>query len=397
VEIDYREIPDPRGLAEPPDGYDLVAIASYTAQIRDAYALADAYRARGVPVVMGGPHVTALPGEARAHGAAAVIGEGELSWPRVVEDARRGRLEGEYRPDGRTFDLADAPMPRFELLEVERYNRLTVQTSRGCPHCCEFCASSILLTPRYSVKPVPKVMAEIRRIRDRWDRPFIEFADDNSFVRRDHAHDLLRALRGEGLRWFTEADVSIAEDETLLEGLRESGCRQVLIGLESPTPAGLRGLELRSDWKLRRQPDHERAIRTIQSHGITVNGCFVLGLDGHTESVFDEVYDFVERTGLYDVQITVMTPFPGTPLYRRLRDAGRLLAEEAWEKCTLFDVCYRPTHMSPERLRQGLMDLLRRLYDDAFIQARRERFFRGLPAGSPVGRKLEKEGRVDEA
>jgi radical SAM superfamily enzyme YgiQ (UPF0313 family) len=379
VEVEYREIIDLRAEPGLPADYDLVAISSYSAQILDAYRVADAYRARGVPVVMGGLHVTVRPDEARAHGAVAVLGEGESSWPRVLEDFRRGRLQSEYRPpEGAWFDLADAPVPRYELLDVGRYNRLTVQTSRGCPHRCDFCASSILLTPRYRVKPVEKVIAEIRRIQEIWPNPFIEFADDNSFVSRDHYKRLMRALRNERVKWFTEADVSIADDPELLDLMRESGCRQVLIGLESPIPEGLDGVETRSNWKLGRLPDYERAVRRIQSHGVTVNGCFVLGLDGHTEAIFDQVYDFVERSGLYEVQITVMTPFPGTPLHERLRREGRLLADGDWDRCTLFDVSFVPTGMSPQRLQQGLVDLGRRLYEQSFIDARRARFFRGL-------------------
>jgi radical SAM superfamily enzyme YgiQ (UPF0313 family) len=396
TELEYREIPDLAREPEVARDYDLVAIASYSAQIRDAYRVADLYRERGVPVVMGGLHVSVRPDEARAHGAVAVVGEGEMSWGRVLEDFARGRLEPEYRPPpGEWFDLADAPMPRFELLDVERYNRLTVQTSRGCPFRCEFCASSILLTPKYRVKPVEKVIDEIRRIKAIWPHPFIEFADDNSFVTRPHAKRLLAALRDENVKWFTEADVSIADDPELIDLMRESGCRQVLIGLESPVAEGLDGVELRRNWKLGRLAGYADAVRAIQSRGVTVNGCFVLGLDGHTEAIFDAVYDFVERTGLYEVQITVMTPFPGTPLYERLRRDGRLLEDEAWERCTMFDVNYRPRGMSPERLQQGLVDLGRRLYDKDFIDARRARFFRGLRASRP-GRRAGEESH-DEA
>lgn len=381
-DVEYREIQDLRTEPGPLPAYDMVAISSYSAQIGDAYRVAEEYASRGTPVVMGGLHVSMLPEEARAHGATAVVGEGELLWPRVVEDFRRGRVEAEYRAEpGAEFDLAEAPLPRYELLDIERYNRLTVQTSRGCPHQCSFCASSILLTPRYRVKPAERILGEIRRIKEIWEHPFIEFADDNGFVRREHAKRLLRTLRDEGIHWFTETDISIAEDGELLTLMRESGCRQVLVGLESPEAAGLDGLEMRHDWKRRRLSRYESAIRRIQSHGVTVNGCFILGLDGHTETIFDAVEDFVERSGLYEVQITVLTPFPGTPLYTRLRREGRLLEECAWEKCTLFDVNFVPTGMSPERLTRGLLELSQRLYSRKAVDRRRERYFRSLRRG----------------
>jgi radical SAM superfamily enzyme YgiQ (UPF0313 family) len=397
IEVEYREIRDLAAEPETARDYDLVAIASYSAQILDAYAVGRVYRERGIPVVMGGLHVSMLPDEARALGITAVEGEGEMSWPRVIADFRRGALAPEYRPaPGAWFDLADAPLPRFELLDVARYNRITVQTSRGCPHRCDFCASSILLTPKYQVKPVEKVIAEVRRIKEFWPHPFIEFADDNSFVLRDHYKRLLAALKDEGVHWFTETDIAVAEDEELLDLMRESGCRQVLVGLESPVASGLDGIETRRNWKLKKLPDYTSAIRAIQSRGVTVNGCFVLGLDGHTEAIFDQVYDFVEASGLYEVQITVMTAFPGTPLYARLKAQHRLIAERAWNTCTLFDVNVVPTGMSPERLQQGLVDLGRRLYDRAFIQSRRERFFRELKRSRGAARAAVRKERADE-
>ncbi len=223
-------------MGEPPV-CDVAAIASYSAQIKDAYQLADRYRALGVRTVLGGLHVTALPDEALEHADAIVVGEGELGWPDLLADLARGRLERIYGPNGREFDLADAPMPRFDLLDVERYNRLTVQTQRGCPWRCEFCAASIRLTPKYKVKPVDKVLAEIHEIKRLWPAPFIEFADDNSFVNRRHSKELLRAMVGEHIRWFTETDIAIADDPELLDLMHASGCAEVLIGLESPTLA----------------------------------------------------------------------------------------------------------------------------------------------------------------
>lgn len=381
VDVEYHEIFDLRAGGAPPEGFDLVAIASFTAQIKEAYELAAHYRARGVKVVLGGLHVKALPDEAAQNCDAVAVGEGELLWPQIIADAQAGRLAPRYeqRP-GEYFDLSQAPLPRFELLDVARYNRITVQTSRGCPHCCDFCASSVLLTPKYSVKPVGLVLAEIRRVKELWPRPFIEFADDNSFAARRHYKLLLTELAKEDIRWFTEADISIAEDPELLDLMRESGCRQVLIGLESPTPAGLDGLELRRNWKLRVLPSYERAIHAIQTRGITVNGCFILGLDGDTPATFDAIYDFIGRTHLFEAQLTVLTPFPGTPLYDRLLREGRILQPGAWEKCTLFDVNFQPKNMSPRELQEGLVSLARRVYDPDFITDRRRRFFEDLHA-----------------
>ena len=370
----YHEVPDVRAVTELPT-CDVAAISSYSAQIRDAYALADRFRAAGVKVVLGGLHVTALPNEALEHADAVVLGEGEIGWPEVLQDLAVGRLRRVYASAGREFDLADSPMPRFDLLDVERYNRLTVQATRGCPWRCEFCAASIRLTPKYKAKPVERVIAEIREIKRLWPRPFIEFADDNGFASREHAKALLRALAQERVHWFSESDISIADDPELLELMRESGCRELLIGLESPTSAGIDGVEERRNWKHTRFAHYLDDIRRIQGHGIAVNGCFVLGLDGDGPGVFDAVEEFVRVSGQFDAQITVMTPFPGTPLYERLRQEDRLLEAENWERCSLFDVNFRPARMSPEALQDGLLGLARQLYTTQERDARHDRFW----------------------
>jgi len=361
---------------DPPldESLDLVVISTLTAQALDAYRLADRFRGVGGPVVMGGLHVTSLPDEALAHADAVVVGEGEVVWPMVLDDARAGRLGGVYTAKGTEFDLADAPMPAFELLDMSRYNRITVQATRGCPLKCAFCASSILLTAKTKTKPIGKVLAEIDAIAARWPRPFIEFADDNSFVHRRYWKQLLPEMAKRRVRWFTETDVSVAEDEQLLEMMRDAGCAQVLIGLESPDPKPLTGLELVSDWKRRKQPGYKEAVQRIQSHGIRVNGCFVLGLDGQGPEAFDRVFEASREYGLYDVQITLQTPFPGTPLYRRLEAEGRLTLAGRWDRCTLFDPTHTPLGMSPRELQRGFYGLTRRLYSEAETRRRRDRF-----------------------
>ena len=266
-------------------------------------------------------------------------------------------------------------MPRYDLLDVSRYNRLTVQTQRGCPFNCDFCGASIRLNPRFKTKPVERVVAEIHRIKEAWAHPFIEFADDNTFADKRHSRELVRALIPEGLRWFTETDISVARDPELLALMKDAGCAQILIGLESPASAALDGIEQKANWKCKQLDDYRRAIAAVQDAGITVNGCFVLGLDGSDRTAFDAVFDFVRETGLYEVQITVMTAFPGAPLYERLLAEGRVLTPDAWELCTLFDINYEPRGMSVAELADGFRDLARRIYDDGFIEERRRRFF----------------------
>lgn len=388
-EITYHEIADLKTLPELPTHFDLVAISTFTAQFYEACKVADYYREKNIPVVMGGITVSALREQAGEHCTSVVVGEGELLWPEVLADFERGQLKPVYVTH-REFDLANAPMPRFDLLDPAKYNRITVQTSRGCPHRCEFCASSILLTSRYKLKPVDKVVAEIREIKKSWARPFIEFADDNSFVHREHYKRLLRELAKENIRWFTEADVRVAEDAELLALMRDSGCQQILIGLESPRGSSLQGVELKNDWKMRQRIHYRDAIAKIQSYGVTVNGCFILGLDGDTPEVFDEVLDFVRASELYEVQITFLTAFPGTPLYARLKNEGRILRDRAWELCTLFDINFQPKNMSIDELQGGFLKLVRQLYSAEETNERRSKFKRKLKTSPNFGRRAQR-------
>ncbi len=376
VDIHYLEVADITRVDGVPQEFDAVAISSFSAQIGEAYELADRYRALGTRVILGGLHVTALPMEALRHADAVAIGEGETVWPAIVYDLCSGNLKPVYDARGTNYNFAGSPMPRFDLLDIERYNRLTVQTQRGCPFRCEFCAASIRISPTYKIKPVERVIAEIQGIKSLWKRPFIEFADDNTFVNKAHSKELLRAVAREDIRWFTETDLSVADDVELLDMLRDAGCAEILIGLEGTTFSGIDGVEQRTNWKAKRVESYLEAIRRIQDRGVRVNGCFILGLDGMGTDSFDAVWEFVKQSGLYDIQITVQTAFPSTPLYARLKQEGRILRDDAWELCTLFDVNFQPAKMTVAELEAGLRSLVSRIYSDDVTKARRAAFHR---------------------
>ena len=376
------------GTTEPPEIYacDLVAISTFTAQIFEAYAIADRLRQRSVKVAMGGLHVSVLPDEAQVHADYVVVGEGENTWPAVVAAAARGTGAGIYRSgDYDPVDTAQLPVPRYDLLGDRPYNRYTVQTSRGCPWRCEFCASTVMLQRPYRHRPVEHVIRDIQAVLDLHPAAVIEFADDNTFVDKAWGKALCRALIPLNIKWFTETDISVADDPELLDLLLRAGCRQVLVGLESPSAGPLAGLEQRADRKARWASHYADAVRKIQAHGVTVNACFILGLDGHTPAIFEEVLGFAEDANPFDVQITLLTPFPGTPLYDRLLKEGRILQPGAWNLCTLFDVNYRPTGMTPQELREGIYWLSERLYNDDATRRRRKGFFsQRNPERNPV-------------
>jgi radical SAM superfamily enzyme YgiQ (UPF0313 family) len=386
-EVDYHEIIEPSEADELPD-YDMVGLGALTARIDAAYVVAAAYRKRGARVVMGGLHVSAMPDEALGHCDAVVTGGAEGAWPHVVRDAAAGMLRRRY--EGARSDVFSSPLyaaPRFDLLAGREYNRVTVQTSRGCPRACEFCASSPRITSAFNQKPVALVIDEMRAARRHFNAPFFEFADDNTFLNKSWGREFLRALRREEVRWFTETDASVADDAELCGLLAESGCRQLLIGMESPRPGDLEGMDPRR-WKRTRAPHCRRVVDALQSRGISVNGCFILGLDAHTPDVFPAMLEFVRSSGLAEVQFTVQTPFPGTELYHRLRREGRLLKDRFWDACTLFDVAFRPRLMSVGELESGLRWLFKEAYSLTGTAARKRTF-------AAQARRQDGQSRVD--
>jgi radical SAM superfamily enzyme YgiQ (UPF0313 family) len=368
--IEYDELPDEEDLPE----FDLVGISSFTARINATYRLSAMFRKRGIPVVLGGIHVALAPDEAQRNADAIVIGGAEEAWPMLLEDFKRGEMKPRYQGAKKNvFTPENYAFPRFDLLKGRKHNRLTVQTSRGCPLFCDFCAASIHITSSYQQKPVDLVIEEIRAAKGILENPFFELADDNTFVNKKWSKEFLKKLISEDIRWFAETDISLAEDDELLDLLAESGCRQVLIGLESPHAQDLDGMNP-TNWKLKKADHYLEAIEKIQSRGVTVNGCFVLGLDGHTTDIFSDLKDYVEESKLIEVQITVLTPFPGTQLYDRLKSEGRLLCDEYWDRCTLFDVNFQPEQMSVKELEDGMQWLFGELYSDEAFQKRKRHY-----------------------
>ncbi len=369
--------------------YDLVAVSTFTAQAPEAYRFCDECRAVGLRVALGGLHVTVRPDEAAAHADHVFVGEAEETWPEFLADLERGEARDRYDARGRVFPLERAPLPRYDLLDLERYNRITLQTTRSCPHACTFCASGLLLRGPYRRKPVELVQRDVEAILKRWPHAFLELADDNTFVDKRWGRDLVRALTPYQVKWFTETDVTVADDPELLELLAASGCRQLLIGLEALESNTVAGLEARS-FKSRRVSRYAEAVQRIQAAGISVNGTFVFGADAQGPEMFARVVDFARDVGLAEVQVTVLTPFPGTPLYDDLLRQGRLLDPTDWASCTLFDVNFQPARMSVRELEQGLMWAFGQLYAPDAVRSR-QRAFRAQARQGRRGRRARAE------
>ena len=378
-EVEYFEADNVSAIPRAAFECDLVAVSALTAQAFEAYQAADLFREAGIKTAIGGLHASVCPEEAASHFDFVFVGEAETTWPIAVQEIAAGLASGMWKAkDYPAPRLDELPVPRYDLLAGGSWNRFPLQTTRGCPWRCDFCASSIMLERPYRKRPVEHVIRDLQAIKKLSRRPFIEFADDNTFVDHKWSKRLCEALIPERVSWFTETDISVADDGELLSLLRESRCRQLLIGLESPEGAELAGVELNRNFKQRRASDYVDGVRRIQDAGVTVNGCFVLGLDNQGPEIFQQIYDFAMSLPLYEVQITVMTAFPGTPLYQRLLAEDRIIEPGRWDLCTLFDVNYRPLNMTVGQLRKGLYWLVEKLYSDSCLIARRKPFIENL-------------------
>jgi radical SAM superfamily enzyme YgiQ (UPF0313 family) len=338
--------------------YELALFSPSTSQANQAYLLADGLRKKGTKVVMGGPHVSVLPEEALQHSDSVFIGESEETFPIFLKDLKKGALKKVYAAE--TYpDLALSPSPRYDLLGAYDYKSVPIQLSRGCPHQCEFCISSQLYGKKYRRKSIQQVYKEIEAILSVRPKPFIFFTDDNMFLDKEYSLRILDLLRSLNVRWYAFTDAHIADDRKFLEVIAKSGCSRLLIGFESLTAENLIQINP-SLWKMKRCQDYKKIIETIQSYGIGVVGSFVIGLDDDKEDVFDKIEEFVLETNLYATNITILTPFPGTRLYKRYKEINRLFDTD-WSRYNGFELTFDFNNMKKEDFEKKFFKLYQNL------------------------------------
>jgi len=323
---------------------DLVGITTMTITAQRAYQIADIFRARGVKVVLGGSHPSALPEEASQHADAVVIGEAEGIWPKVIEDFQNNKLDRIYEQQKRP-SLENLPIPRRDLFKKGAYYvENTISTTRGCPYNCSFCSVTSFFGHTYRRRPIDEIIKEIEAMDLK--KP-IAFIDDNVFGNPKFAKELLRALIPYKIRWAAQASVAIAEDDELLRLAAASGCIALLVGFETLSTANLAAIGK----KVNVVEEYESVIRRIHSHGISIHGFFILGLDNDGESVFQRTVRFAQKTRLESAQFAWPVPYPGTALYESLERDGRIVTEE-WSQFETRPV-FEPKLMSREMLHQG--------------------------------------------
>lgn len=303
---------------------DLVALSVETYTAKRAYQIASEYRRRGVPVVMGGFHPTLVPEEAAAYAEAIVIGEAEGLWPRVLEDSAAGRLQRVYRQAGRP-PLAGLKLDR-SIFAGKRYLPIgLVEAGRGCHFRCEFCAIQSYFGSTQTRRPTDDILAELRQLGA--DRKLVFFVDDNITSNMEQAKAFFRALIPLGIRWVSQASINAAHDDEFLRLIKASGCQGLLIGFETLNPRTLR--QMHKGFNMMRG-GYEAALANLRRHGIRLYATFILGYDEDEGDTFHETLAFAQRHRFYMVAFNHLTPFPGTPLYERLRAEGRLRYDPWW-------------------------------------------------------------------
>jgi len=334
---------------------DLVAVTAMTPQAPRAYRIADAFRERGVSVVMGGFHASNLPHEALEHVDAVVVGEGELVWPRLLDDWEKGSLERLYRASD-LLSMGEIPPPRREVFQGKRYLFTnTLQTTRGCPHDCEFCSVTSFYGRRYRKRPVESVLEELETLRRK--NSFAFFVDDNLVGDRRYALELFTRMRGMGFKWLSHAPIDLARDPELLRAAGESGCVGLFVGFESLNETSLAAMGKVTN----RAASYLEDARAFRDNGIGILGSFVLGYDGDTPGVFDGLLRFCEEARLEAAIFPILTPFPGTAVRARLESEGRITSNN-WEDYDMGHVTFRPVGMTAEELQEGHDRLNRSFY-----------------------------------
>ncbi len=361
---------------------DLVGITTYTMTAPRVYKIADEFRKRGVKVVLGGYHPTALPNEAIIHADSVVLSEAELSWPKLIKDAENGKLKPFYGPNPE-FDMADIPALRRDLI---RHNPMlgAVQSTRGCPNRCEFCAISSFCKHGVKQRPIKNVVEEIKQMPNK----IFVIHDPHLTVNRKYAQELFKELIKNKVRksWVANGTSNVLNkvDDKFLNLARKSGCVEWFVGFESISQAALNGVKKTHN----KVEDFRKMINRVHRHGMSVQGGIIFGFDEDTPDIFETTLEKMHELEMDVVEINILTPYPGTPLYDRMDKQNRILTKD-WTRYNQVDVVFQPKNMSVKELYDGTKKVAKEFYSLHNIIQRNikilsiiKRFGALLPAGS---------------
>ena len=349
--------------------YDLVGLTFHTPCCYHAYEIAGKFRAAGAVVIMGGSHVTLAPDEAEQYADSIFVGEAENTLPQFFRDFTRGTIQKRYEDEG-VVDLARIPLLQKAYFHRRDHTAGTMFATRGCPNSCEFCAIACMYQNKFRRRPV----AEVARDFSEFEGKVVVFWDDNISADLAYAKSLFRAIAPYHKWWTSQASIKAGEDDAFLDLAYQSGCRHLFIGFESVTQTSLDG----SNKAFNRVEHYGEIIRRIHDHGISVQAGIVFGFDHDLPGVFDQTLDFLIGNGVQNATFNVLTPYPGTPLFHRLKAEGRILTED-WSKYnSRTDVVFRPKNMTAEELLDGFTYVNREFYQIGNVTRRLRRSCTGL-------------------
>jgi Fe-S oxidoreductase len=341
--------------------YDLVGLTFHTPCARHAYEISEKFRSKGVRVIMGGPHVTLVSDEAQQHADNIFVGEAENTFPQFFIDLENGTTKTRYEDKG-IVDLTNAPLLQKQHFHRADHSAGTMFATRGCPNSCEFCTIACIYKNKFRKRPIAEVAKDFSEFKGK----VIVFWDDNISADMEYSKEMFKAIAPYKKWWTSQADITAGKDDEFLELAYKSGCRHLFIGFESVSQMSLNGANKGFN-KVNR---YKEIIRKIHSHGISIQAGIVFGFDCDTPEVFDETLTFLRENGISQATFNILTPYPGTPLFDRLKAEGRILSEDWTKYNSRTDVVFQPKNMSPEELLDGFNYVNRKFYQIENIFAR---------------------------
>jgi radical SAM superfamily enzyme YgiQ (UPF0313 family) len=339
---------------------DIIGLTGYVIHKRRIFELAAEFRRRGKFVVAGGPLASLCPEELRDKVDVVFVDEAEYTWPQFLKDYQAGQWQTEYRQDEKP-SMHDSPLPRFDLLKIDHYRSMTIQFTRGCPFTCEFCDIIVMYGRRPRAKAVGQVMAEVLELH-RLGAHNIFVVDDNFIGNKKEAKQLLSAIiewqtaNGYPIEFMTEVSLNVSQDDELLALMREANFTTIFIGIESPRVSSLE--ETKKNQNLR--GNLLDSVHKIQRAGLEVMAGMIVGFDHDDPAIFEEQFRFIQDARIPVSMTGLLNALPKTPLYKRLKEAGRLVAESVGDQFVFTNIV--PKAMSTRELNEGYKRLLQRLY-----------------------------------
>ena len=334
---------------------DFVAITAMTIQANRAYEIATRFRNRGIPVIIGGIHASVVPDEVAAHCDAVMIGEGEHAWKDILKDFEQAALKQFYNAKDYP-PVKDLISPRVDIVDHERYLLFPIQATRGCPYDCDFCSIKHSSGQRYRMKPVEQVITEIKAF-ETYNKPSLGaykkgyiFADDNLYVNRAYTKELFTAMSELDITWTAQGTIDVAFDEEILSLMAKSGCRSFSMGLESISEATLKEV---NKPKMNKTNTYDVAFQNLINHGIIPTGYLIFGFDTDDAQVFQRTVDFAIKNHLMQPFFNILTPYPGTKLYDRIKAEGRIF-EDNWDRYNSQLSVFTPKQLSSSLLEEGV-------------------------------------------